>query len=92
MSPNLRGVFYSLMSFGIFATHDVAVKTLGGHYSPVQIIFFSLLLFRLLALILSTAAAVTQLLKRYYTRLCTHFWRTSLKLFYRHHKALQNTA
>ena len=55
MSPNLRGVFYSLMSFGIFATHDVAVKTLGGHYSPVQIIFFSVLLgFPLVTLLLIT--------------------------------------
>lgn len=44
MSANLRGALFALMAFGIFATHDVFVKTLGTSYSPVQILFFSVLL------------------------------------------------
>ncbi len=44
MKSNLRGALMALLAFGIFATHDVVVKTLGGIYSPVQIIFFSVLL------------------------------------------------
>ncbi|PWG18408.1 DMT family transporter [Salibaculum griseiflavum] len=44
MSANLRGALFALMAFGIFATHDVFVKTLGASYSPVQILFFSVLL------------------------------------------------
>jgi len=38
---NAAGPLYALMSFGIFATHDVVVKHLGATYSPFQIIFFS---------------------------------------------------
>lgn len=41
---NLRGVFFALIAFALFATHDVVVKYLGGLYSPFQIIFFSVLL------------------------------------------------
>ncbi|AWD22238.1 DMT family transporter [Fuscovulum blasticum] len=44
MSPTLRGALLSLAAFGIYATHDVVVKTLGHHYSSFQIIFFSGLL------------------------------------------------
>lgn len=44
MGSNLRGALKALLAFGIFATHDVVVKFLGGQYSPVQIIFFSVLL------------------------------------------------
>jgi S-adenosylmethionine uptake transporter len=40
---NAFGALLALISFGIFATHDVAVKFLGGQYSAVQIIFFSVL-------------------------------------------------
>ncbi len=43
-NSNLRGALLALLSFAIFATHDVVVKFLGGLYSPVQIIFFSVLL------------------------------------------------
>nr|WP_237684840.1 DMT family transporter [Szabonella alba] len=42
-NPNLRGALFALMAFAIFATHDVVVKILGASYSPVQIIFFSVL-------------------------------------------------
>ena len=38
---NTFGAMLALISFGIFATHDVVVKFLGGQYSAIQIIFFS---------------------------------------------------
>lgn len=44
MSANARGALLALIGFAIFATHDVVVKVLGGQYSPVQIVFFSVLL------------------------------------------------
>jgi S-adenosylmethionine uptake transporter len=44
MRSNLRGALMALLAFGIWATHDVIVKFLGGIYSPVQVIFFSVLL------------------------------------------------
>jgi S-adenosylmethionine uptake transporter len=44
MKSNLRGALLALLAFAIWATHDVVVKFLGGLYSPVQIIFFSVLL------------------------------------------------
>lgn len=43
MTAQLRGVLFGLAGFGIFATHDVAVKLLGANYSPIQIVFFSVL-------------------------------------------------
>lgn len=50
---NLKGAALSLAAFGIYATHDVVVKYLGGTYSAVQIIFFSgLLSFPLLSVML----------------------------------------
>ncbi|WP_341366924.1 DMT family transporter [Yoonia sp. BS5-3] len=44
MSPNAKGALFALFAFGVFATHDVVVKILGGIYSPFQIVFFSVLL------------------------------------------------
>ena len=44
MSSNARGALLALLAFGIFATHDVFIKVLGGSYSPIQIVFFSVLL------------------------------------------------
>lgn len=44
MRSNMRGALLALLAFGIWATHDVIVKFLGGIYSPVQVIFFSVLL------------------------------------------------
>ncbi len=41
---NLKGVLFALAAFGLFATHDVAVKILGASYATFQIIFFSVLL------------------------------------------------
>ncbi|MAM63362.1 DMT family transporter [Maritimibacter sp. UBA3975] len=40
---NLSGPLYALVAFGIYATHDVIIKFLGGSYSPFQLIFFSTL-------------------------------------------------
>ncbi|SHF04629.1 Permease of the drug/metabolite transporter (DMT) superfamily [Loktanella atrilutea] len=44
MSSNARGALLALIAFGIFATHDVLIKVLGGSYSPIQIVFFSVTL------------------------------------------------
>ncbi|EAR53160.1 Putative transporter, RhaT family, DMT superfamily protein [Oceanicola granulosus HTCC2516] len=44
MSSNLKGALIALLAFGVFASHDVIVKVLGGNYSPVQLVFFSVLL------------------------------------------------
>ena len=53
MSPVLRGALLSLAAFGLYATHDVVVKTLGAHYTSFQIIFFSgLLSFPLVSVLL----------------------------------------
>lgn len=43
MSANAKGALLALLSFGIFAAHDVFVKLLGATYSPIQIVFFSVL-------------------------------------------------
>jgi drug/metabolite transporter (DMT)-like permease len=43
MSDSVRGSLLALLAFGIFATHDVIVKYLGGTYAPFQIVFFSVL-------------------------------------------------
>jgi S-adenosylmethionine uptake transporter len=41
---NILGAVLSLAAFGVYATHDVLIKILGGDYSPFQLIFFSGLL------------------------------------------------
>ncbi|ADE38722.1 DMT family transporter [Candidatus Puniceispirillum marinum] len=38
-----KGAFLSLVGFGLYSTHDVVVKYLGGFYTPFQIMFFSVL-------------------------------------------------
>ena len=43
MPSSLRGSLLALLAFGIFATHDVLIKYLGGTYAPFQIVFFSVL-------------------------------------------------
>ena len=35
------GALLALLAFGVYSTHDVVVKTLGGTYSPLQIVFFA---------------------------------------------------
>ncbi|PJI85263.1 drug/metabolite transporter (DMT)-like permease [Yoonia maricola] len=52
MSPNAKGALLALLAFGIFSTHDVVVKILGGIYSPFQIVFFSVLLSFPLAMVM----------------------------------------
>jgi drug/metabolite transporter (DMT)-like permease len=44
MTGNLRGALFALLAFAVFSTHDVAIKVLGAVYSPIQIVFFSVLL------------------------------------------------
>jgi S-adenosylmethionine uptake transporter len=39
--PNTRGALFALTAFAVYSTHDVVVKALGGHYSPIQIVFFA---------------------------------------------------
>jgi len=43
MRGNLRGALLALMSMGIYSTHDVIIKYLGGSYPALQILFFSAL-------------------------------------------------
>lgn len=44
MHSNTKGAAFALMAFGLFSTHDVVVKYLGGTYATFQIVFFSVLL------------------------------------------------
>ncbi|MCC5992528.1 MAG: DMT family transporter [Rhodobacteraceae bacterium] len=44
LTPGLAGPGLALGAFALFSVHDVIVKSLGGTYSPVQIVFFSVLL------------------------------------------------
>jgi S-adenosylmethionine uptake transporter len=41
---NLKGAAFALAAFGLYATHDVFIKTLGSTFAPFQIVFFSTLL------------------------------------------------
>lgn len=43
MNSNFKAALMALVAFGLFASHDVIIKVLGGGYSPVQIVFFSVL-------------------------------------------------
>jgi drug/metabolite transporter (DMT)-like permease len=43
MNNDLRGALVALAAFGIYATHDVILKTLGATYAPFQIVFFAVL-------------------------------------------------
>lgn len=43
LNPNAKGALFALMAFGLFASHDVIIKVLGGGYSPIQIVFFSVI-------------------------------------------------
>ncbi|MCI5113189.1 MAG: DMT family transporter [Marivita sp.] len=44
MSSNVKGALLALLAFGLYSTHDVFIKILGSTYSPIQIVFFSVLL------------------------------------------------
>ena len=52
MSGNTKGALLALLAFGIFSSQDVVVKFLGGIYSPIQIVFFSVLLSFPLAMVM----------------------------------------
>ena len=52
MSSNARGALLALLAFGVYATHDTVVKLMGVSYSPVQMIFFSVLFSFPLALLM----------------------------------------
>ena len=53
ITPNVRGAIMALIAFAIYSTHDVFVKFLGAQYSPIQIIFFSVIFsFPLVAMML----------------------------------------
>jgi len=41
--PNARAALIALAAFAVFSLHDVIVKWLGARYTPIQIIFFSVL-------------------------------------------------
>lgn len=70
---NVKGALLALLAFGIFATHDVVVKTLGATYSPVQIVFFSVTFsFPLVALMLMRDKTDGNLIPR-------HPWWTALR-------------
>lgn len=66
MSNNARGALFALLAFAVFASHDVFVKMLGESYSPIQILFFSVLLsFPLATLMLMRDSAPGTLLPRH---------------------------
>lgn len=39
----IAGAFFALAAFAVYASHDAVIKSLGGIYSPFQLIFFSTL-------------------------------------------------
>ena len=66
MSSNAKGAIFALLAFAIFATHDVFVKILGAVYSPIQIVFFSVLFsFPLATVVLMRDAKPATLLPRH---------------------------
>ena len=53
MQNNLKAILYSLLGYGVYATHDALVKFVGEFYASVQILFFSTLFsFPIIALML----------------------------------------
>lgn len=65
-ASNVRGALTALAAMGIFATHDVVVKTLGEHYSAFQIVFFAALLsFPIVSVILLADAREASLKPRH---------------------------
>jgi len=63
----------ALLAFGIFATHDVVIKYLGGSYTPFQIVFFSVLFgFPIVTFVLLRDATEANLIPK-------HPWWTALR-------------
>lgn len=66
MSASLRGILFALLGFALWSTHDLVVKALGETYSPIQIVFFSVLLgFPFLTLIMMRDTSETNLIPHY---------------------------
>ncbi|MDW4549691.1 DMT family transporter [Defluviimonas sp. D31] len=66
MSSNARGAILALAAMGVFATHDVVIKYLGGFYAPFQTVFFAALLsFPVLTVALLTDAEADNLRPRH---------------------------
>jgi S-adenosylmethionine uptake transporter len=45
MHANLRGALFGMAAMGLYCLYDVAIKYLGGQYSPLQILFCAGLVF-----------------------------------------------
>lgn len=43
-ASNVRGAVLALLAMGLYATHDVVIKTLGAQYPALQVLFFSSLM------------------------------------------------
>jgi drug/metabolite transporter (DMT)-like permease len=73
MGSNTKGALIALLAFAIFSTHDIIVKFLGASYSPIQIVFFSVLFgFPWMTLMLIRDTSSENLLPR-------HPWWTALR-------------
>ena len=73
MGSNTKGALIALLAFAIFSTHDIIVKFLGASYSPIQIVFFSVLFgFPWMTLMLIRDTSSGSLLPR-------HPWWTALR-------------
>ncbi|WP_273509211.1 DMT family transporter [Planktotalea frisia] len=73
MGSNTKGALIALLAFAIFSTHDIIVKFLGASYSPIQIVFFSVLFgFPWMTLMLIRDTSSGNLLPR-------HPWWTALR-------------
>lgn len=63
---NLGGILMALLGFAIWSTHDVFIKSLGESYSPIQIVFFSVLFgFPFLTLVMMRDAEEHTLIPRH---------------------------
>jgi drug/metabolite transporter (DMT)-like permease len=63
---NVRGALYALAGFAVYASHDAVVKFLGASYSPVQVLFFSVLFsFPVITLVLLRDGAEKNLIPRH---------------------------
>jgi drug/metabolite transporter (DMT)-like permease len=66
MHHNTRGILFGLLAYAVYSFHDALVKDLGAHYSPFQILFFSMLFgFPLISLQLIRDTSVANLRPRH---------------------------
>lgn len=74
MNPRILGPGLALLAFGLYATHDTVVKLLGSTYSPVQILFYSVLFsfpLAMLVLMRDTSAGTLRPVHPWWTALRT---------------------